>query len=288
MEKTVYIDVLFVLNTTINYLLLLASAKIADCEHSRPRILLAAVIGGVYAALVYFPALSFLYEAAVRILFAAVMVAVSFGFTKVSVLVRMFLVFLAVSFAFGGGVLAWQAAFSGVDLHNGIIYIDMTLRNLIFSSALLYLVLELLFRRAASKREGVRFTTADITDGDRNMTLNVLYDTGCTLADPINGRRVLLVGLSDFMRMIPADAAEQLKSMKGVAPATQLSRMARLSSAHRFRLIPYSAVGSEGGMLLAYRPDEVKVEGANRAAALVACSPGELSDGRRFRAVIGV
>jgi hypothetical protein len=76
--------------------------------------------------------------------------------------------------------------------------------------------------------------------------------------------------------------------MKGVAPATQLSRMARLPSSHRFRLIPYSAVGCEGGMLLAYRPDEVKVEGANRAAALVACSPGELSDGRRFRAVIGV
>lgn len=276
------------MNTTINYLLLLASAKIADIEHSRPRILIAAALGGVYAALVYFPALSFLYEAAVRILFAAVMVVVSFGFSRFSHLVRMFLIFLAVSFAFGGGVLAWQAAFSGVDMRNGIIYVDMTLRNLIFASALLYLLIELLFRRSASKREGVILTTAEIVDGDKTLILNVLLDTGCTLSDPLNGRRILLVGLSDFLRLVPGEAADRIRLMRGESAAAQFSRMSRLGCSRRFRLIPYSAVGSESGLLLAYRPDEVKVEGIKRAAALVACSPSELSDGRRYRAVIGV
>ena len=284
MEKTVYIDVLFVLNMTVNYLLLLASAKMVDAEHSRMRLLGAAALGGVYAALVYFPSLSVLYTVVSRLLAAALMVFTAFGFRW---FFRLFLTFFVTAFAFGGAVLAAQGLFSGVDVRNGVVYIDMTLLNVIFVSAVVYLLIELLFHRAASGRGDVRTAKAVIKNGGKALEASVLIDTGCTLSDPISGKRVILIGFSDFTGLLPADEAEIIKALRREPPSMQLQALAGCRQSSRFRLLPYSTI-DRGGLLLAYRPDSVEVEGAPKAACLVACSISELNDPRRYRAVLGV
>lgn len=52
------------------------------------------------------------------------------------------------------------------------------------------------------------------------------------------------------------------------------------------RLIPYKTVGVEHGMLLAMRPQEVKISG-KREMLLLAFSPVPVSDGGGYEALLG-
>ena len=56
----VYIDLLFLLNLTANYLLLLAAGRIAGAVLVRWRIALGAALGALYAALIFLPGLVWL------------------------------------------------------------------------------------------------------------------------------------------------------------------------------------------------------------------------------------
>jgi stage II sporulation protein GA (sporulation sigma-E factor processing peptidase) len=58
--KTIYADVLFLINFIINYLLLFVTAKIAVLPLLRLKLILSASFGALYAVLSFFPSLSFL------------------------------------------------------------------------------------------------------------------------------------------------------------------------------------------------------------------------------------
>ena len=54
---TVYLDTAFAVNGSVNYLLLLSAAYLAGAPLRRGRFLLAAALGGLYAAASFVPAL---------------------------------------------------------------------------------------------------------------------------------------------------------------------------------------------------------------------------------------
>ena len=56
----IYVDTLFLLNAAVDYLLLLASARLAGEPLARLRFLLGAALGGLYAVAIFLPGLSFL------------------------------------------------------------------------------------------------------------------------------------------------------------------------------------------------------------------------------------
>ena len=63
----VYIDSVFLLNGLMDYLLLLATARLAGIPLRRRRYLLAALTGGLYAAAVFFPGCGFLASGPVKL-----------------------------------------------------------------------------------------------------------------------------------------------------------------------------------------------------------------------------
>ena len=65
-----------------------------------------------------------------------------------------------------------------------------------------------------------------------------------------------------------------------------MEELRRTAPALRTRLIPYSAVGTPNGLLLAVRLDAALVDGKPAEARLLAFSPNDLSDGAVFEAVL--
>ena len=90
--QVIYIDVLLLVNTAANYMLLLASAKICDAYTLRRRIFLAALVGGVYSIFAAVPTYGYLNTLTAKALCAVVMTLISFGFRKSTP--RLFCVFL--------------------------------------------------------------------------------------------------------------------------------------------------------------------------------------------------
>lgn len=75
----VYIDALFLLNLIVNYLLLLAAAKLAGEPLRRLRLAAGAALGGLYAAAIFFPGMGFLTHPLCKLGAAVLMLLTGFG-----------------------------------------------------------------------------------------------------------------------------------------------------------------------------------------------------------------
>ena len=100
----IYVDTLFLLNAIVDYLLLLGAARLAGEPLRRMRFLAGALLGGGYAVALFLPGLGFLAHPLCRAACAALMLLISYGGSRR--LLRQGVIFLALTCAFGGGVMA--------------------------------------------------------------------------------------------------------------------------------------------------------------------------------------
>jgi stage II sporulation protein GA (sporulation sigma-E factor processing peptidase) len=167
---TIYLDTLFLLNAMIDYLLLLCSARLAGEPLERLRFGAGAVLGGGYAVALFLPGMGFLYHPLCRLSVAVLMVLVAFARSRR--LLRQILVFLALSCAFGGGVLA-VSLLGGQGLSGGgVISTEVDLKMVLLSAAGCYAALSAVFRnwgRHSHVNGGLR--PVKIRLGEREISL---------------------------------------------------------------------------------------------------------------------
>lgn len=289
MVVTVYIDTLFVLNGLINYLLMLAAARIADRPFRWWRLLCAAALGGAYAVVVFLPAMHMLASLLGKGLMAVCMALVAVGGRPWPRFWRYVLVFVGVSFALGGCVLALGYLTGQGLMKNGVPVIDIHLPTLVIGTLVCYMLLTVVFRRAA-RHGGISHDTVSVLVRweHRESLLSALCDSGNTLSDPLTGVPVMVVDFDSARALLPEGAAQLVDARTLRRPDQLLSQLHELGQASRFRLIPYHAVGVDCGFLLAFRPDSVHIGDKKQARMLIALSPTRVSDGAAFSAVVGV
>ena len=280
----IYVDTLFVLNGAVDYLLLLAAARLAGEPLDRLRSALGAVLGGGYAVAVFLPGLDFLARPPCRLAAAVLMVLTAFWRSRR--LLRQVVIFFALACAFGGGVLAiGLLGGRGLTLSAGVLSSAMDLKIVLLSAAGCYAALSLVLRGAGRHAgPGGELRQVRLTLGERQTELTALVDTGNTLTDPATGRPVLVAEADCLAPLLPAGVRLGPEALEDPAGALEgLEGPWR----RRFRVLPYRAVGVERGLLLALRLDKVQVGGEDRGAMLAALSPTPVSDGGNYRALIG-
>lgn len=273
----VYADSMFLINFIVNYLLLTATARLCAAPPSRWRFALAAALGGAYAVAAVFPQLGFLNMAAVQLCVAVLMLLIAFG--RRPGILRVALVFLAVSAAFGGVIYA-------VTLTRGGAFPGVDFKMLLLWFAVSYGVISLVFRRVARQKGAVRQLRVGLSG--RTLEARALTDTGHSLSDPITGKGVVVMGASAAAALFTGASREAVLRVRTESASAVLEALSALELGSRFRLIPYSAVGVPGGMLLAFRPDTVHIDGRENNRMLIALSPNDVSDNGTYSALVGV
>ncbi|MBP1758710.1 MAG: Sporulation sigma-E factor processing peptidase (SpoIIGA) [Firmicutes bacterium] len=280
----VYLDSFLLVNFILNFLLLLASGKLAGEELHKWRFALAALLGAGYAALTFFPNLRIFLHPAYKISAAMLMLLISFGRSRR--LIRISAIFLALSCAFCGGILAIEFLKGASYMKDGMVYSTVDVKGLLMSALFCYGVLSLFFRRGmihhTSKRELVDVT---IRHGGNLVQLTALVDSGNTLQDPVNGRSVPVVEGEKLKTLFPDDWLLSKESLE--QPIKAMERLAEEGKGTKLRLLPYRAVGVDCGMLLAVKLDQMDIGGKIYQEHLVALSPTPLSDGGGYNALIG-
>lgn len=281
----IYVDTLFLLNALVDYLLLLAAARLAGEPLRRRRLALGAVLGGLYAAAIFLPGLGFLAHPLCRLASAALMLLAAYGGSRH--LLRQGALFAALTCAFGGGIVAiGLLGGTGLTLGNGVFYSALDLKVVLLSAAACYGALTLVFRRLGrhSAASG-ELVSARLSMGEKSVTLTALVDTGNTLADPISGRPVMVAEGESVAPLFPRENRPAPHDLRD--PAAALNRLGTGEWRSRFRLLPYRSVGVSRGLLLAVRMDALELDGRGRGPVLVALSPTPVSDGGGYRALIG-
>lgn len=268
--EIVYVDQLFVTNLIIDYFILLATAKVCAFSFRRLRYLLGAIFGALWSVLSFLPPLRFLAQPLMKPVLGAAMALIAFGGEKK--LLQASVVFLAVSAAFGGAVYAVAHLGGAGGVH-------LSLRALVLSFAVCYAVISLVFKRAL-KSGSRRLVLAQVRLGPGSVCLPALLDTGNDLFDPVSGRPVMV---ADALALSPLFPGQNLGDLAAQGPAALTQA---LGSSARFRLIPYSAVGTEGSLLPAFAPDSLTLDGVEEKKLLVALAPNPICPGGEYSAVI--
>ncbi|MCQ2420062.1 MAG: sigma-E processing peptidase SpoIIGA [Clostridia bacterium] len=275
---TVYADVAFSLNALIDYLILLAGAKLGGGLIRKKRLVLAAMFGGLYAAAALFPELEMLRKTMVRAVCCCFMLLIAFGSDER--LLRKALCVLAVSFCFAGFVLCAVHLFGmGLLIMPTGAYYPVSLTSLLFLASAAYLTVSSLSKVIAKKLNRKTVQLKLLLDGEEASIL-ALCDTGNTLVDPVSGGSVIVADLAVAEMLFP----KQLGREDFSDPVALTQKLRKICPASAPRLIPYRAVGVGDGLLPAVRLKAV----CNGICEdrLVAFSSTPVSDGS-FDALIG-
>ncbi len=281
----IYVDTLFFLNTLVDYLLLLAAARLAGEPLRRWRFALGAALGGLYAVAIFLPGLGFLSHPVCRVASVVLMMLVSYGGSRR--LLRQGVLFVALTFAFGGGVVAiGLMGGTGLSLGKGVFYSALDLKVVLLSAAVCYGVLTLVFQRLArhSATSG-ELVNIKLYLGENTADLTALVDTGNTLTDPVSGQPVVVAEGERLGQLFPQGKRPSLVDLRN--PTGALTRLGTGEWKSRFRLLPYRSVGVDHGLLLAVRVDRMELDGQRIGPMLVALSPTSVSDGGGYQALIG-
>lgn len=282
---TVYLDELILLNILLDYLLLLASGRVAGEVLRRGWIGLGALLGGLYAGASILPKGAFLQAPLCKLAAAVGMVVLAYGSSRR--LLRIILIFFSISAALGGGIIALELlGGQGLMMRNGIFASALDLKVILLSGAVCYGVMTLVFSKVGrhSKAAG-ELRPAVLKLNDRSVALTALVDTGNTLTDPATGRTVMVAEGEKVGRLFPDGEAPNSTELRD--PVSALTRFSNKGWQGRARLVPYRAVGVDCGLLLAIRMDRVVIGGEDYGGILVALSPNALSDGGGYSALIG-
>ena len=230
----VYIDVLFLLNLWIDFLLLSLTARLCRVPARRGRLVLGAVVGAALCVLLFLPPLSVWLSLVIRILGTVLLTVVTFRWYSWRIFWKLLIVFAMVSAVFSGVATAlwYTVAPAGFMVVGGVVYYDAPASLLIVFTAISYAVIllyERLRRRTAPKN---RVYILEIQENGKQLVCSLLYDSGCTLKEPFSGRAALVIDRLAAETLLPDGWLED----------------AALARACGVRFIPFETVGGEGAL----------------------------------------
>jgi stage II sporulation protein GA (sporulation sigma-E factor processing peptidase) len=252
----IYLDLVFLLNFLVDFLLLLGTNRLAGFPTGWGRASLAALLGGVYAAGCLLPGFRFLGSTFWRMVMLSVLSLIAFGMNRSAF--HRGAVFVLLSMALGGIA-------SGTDSRN--------FSAVICCGAVLWVLCRIGFRGQVGSRE---YVPVQLRLGEKSITRIALRDTGNTLKDPLTGEQVLVAG---------EDAAAELLGLSAHQLRHPIETLA-MGEITGLRLIPYHSVGNPAGMLLAFRFHGARI-GEKEADPLVAFAPERIGGGDVYQMLTG-
>ena len=252
----IYADLVILLNTMVDFLLLLGTNRLAGFPTEFKRAAAASVLGGLYGGVCLIPQFRFLGNLLWRMVCLVGMAGLAFGWNRSAV--KRCGVFVLLSMALGG------MAF-------GVGKPDFA--ALVLSATGLWFLCRVAF---GGGTVGKSYVPLELRLGERCIRVMALRDTGNTLRDPITGQQVFVLSPGAASRLTGLQHEQLVRPLETLAqrPLPGL------------RLIPYHSVGCAGGMLLAMGVDYVKV-GSRVQRAVIAFAPSGLGEGEVYQALIG-
>ena len=262
----VYADVLFITNLLINYLIIYTAAR-ALGRVSYIRIIIAAIIASVYSVIVFYLNLTAPGSIAANVICAALTVKIAFAHKSYRQFIGHYLLFYLISFAYGGAVfglfLLGGGGLTGSIIRNNVFYFNISLFKLILLAticcALIQLGSYIYKRRQLFKKLNIDFTVCYL---GKQIALTGFVDTGNTLREPLSGKSVIVVEEEYVRDLFSYDEAS------------------------RVRFIPYSALGTDSGIMTGFVPDYVKIGDEIIDDVIIGIYNKKLTEDRSYNALL--
>jgi len=264
----IYLDIIILENIVINYLILLVTARFSKSKASNLRLLLGSLLGAVYlVAMLLLPEMKVYTTILSKFLLSLAMIAVTFSYNKITSFLKTLVIFYASTFLFAGAGFALLFFNRGGGIvRNGVVMSSVSLLNtksteLLLALAVTFIILRVVWdiiqNRFLKEKMLVRI---GIAFDKKVIELYALVDTGNSLHDPLTNMPVVVVEFTAIKELLP----EEIRGIFERDSENDLNKVTTTISCSswfsRFRLIPFTSLGKENGMLIGFRPDYIEIE----------------------------
>ena len=255
---TIYVDIVLLENLCMNYIILFGTAYIIKIKVRHLRILLASLIGAIYAVLAYAGIFPIYANLITKIILSICMTYIAFNPKKLKGLIKELIVFYLVSFALGGCAFALlyivrpQDIFMKNGVYIGTYPLKIALLGGITGFVITYVAIKIVKTRI-TKNEIIYKAIIEIEN--QELEINVLLDTGNMLKDPISDDAVIMIEKNRLYKIVPKELLDNMNKFLG----GEFENGESLEYKKRIRFIPFTSVGKQNGMLLGIKADLVKI-----------------------------
>lgn len=255
---TVYIDIVFLENLCINCIILLATGLINKTKISILRILLSSLLGSVYAVLSYTSLLNIFSNVIMKITLSICMVYIAYNSRSIKQLLKQLIIFYLTSFTFGGGAFAllYFVKPQNIFIRNGVLTGTYPIKIALLGVIIGFVIITIAFKNFKgkfSKRD--MFCNLQLNFKERKININAMIDTGNLLKEPITGKSVVVVEKEELYELLPKSILEESENI-----INGKSEIENIEYAEKLKLIPFTSLGKENGLLLGFKIDSIIVE----------------------------
>lgn len=243
---TLYVDVLFAINFSMDFLSLFITMKILHKRVYKSRIITSSALGGLYGVCEMLIQTSFVLSILVNVAVSVLMCLIAFKEKKIGKFTVELIMLWGCS-ATLGGTMSMLYVFLNKLMSD---YIENYSYDAVFGGARFFIIaslsviIALLFSKIFNQNTNVKEAEIKITFKNSIYTFKGLCDSGNVLKEPITGRSVILVSASS-------------KIGKAISKESEMKK----------RYIPYVGVGSTG-MLKGIIPQKIFINDFEKSAVV--------------------
>ena len=259
---TIYLDIIFLENFILNFIILCAVGVVIKEKIRYLKLMIASFVGAIYVIIYYLINFQSKWNLIFKIILSVVMVYISFMPKSFREFIKQITFFYLVSFVFGGASLGviYMVNAGKISIRNGIIVGNYTLKTIFIGVILAFTIITVAFKfvkNRISKKD--LFCNIKIIINQSKINVKAVIDTGNFLKEPITNIPVIVVEKEVLKNVVPDEILENIENilggdLKNISESIQNEYMSKL------KVIPFSSLGKQNGMLLGIKADGVVVE----------------------------
>jgi len=289
---TVYLDIIFVENVCMNYIILYATGLINKNKINQIRLVLSSLLGSVYVLMSYTVRLYNVSNITIKILLSISMIYLAFKPTNIKILFKNLIIFYLTSFAFGGCAffLLYFMKPQDILVKDGILIGTYPIKIAILGGIIGFIIINIAFsvvKGRISKKD--MLCEIEIFVLGKSLHIKAMLDTGNLLQEPISGIPVVIVEKEMLKKIIPADILDNMENIiKG-----KMQNIGDLGEyGLKLRIIPFNSLGKENGMLLGIKAEKIVINFCDDIYTvhnvIIGLYSKRLSNSEKYHSLIGL
>ena len=256
----VYLDIIFLENVLMNYIIIFTTGMILKNEFKRKNVLLASCIGAIYSIFMYLNILKITSNFLMKIILSVIIIKIAFNPKKRKNLLKYLVIFYLVSFIFGGCIFALMYIVKPqfVQIRNGMFVGTYPIKIAIAGGLVAYVVTQISFKMVKTKINKKDMIYAiEIFYKEKSVKLKGLLDTGNLLKDPITGNPVIIVQKDKLINLFSQNILNNIEKILGGDVKFTIEEDEDIFL--KVRILPFSSIGNENGMLVGIKVDYINI-----------------------------
>ena len=192
---TIYLDVVFLENILMNYIIIFATGIVLKNKTTNFRFFISSILGAIYTIIMYLNIISIYSNFLMKLLLSVVMVYIAFKPKTLKKLIKDLIIFYLVSFVFGGCVFSLMYFLQPqlAQIRNGVFVGSYPLKVALIGGLISFIIIQISFKivkNKISKKDMIY--KIEIKINNKTVKVNALLDTGNLLKEPITGLPVIV------------------------------------------------------------------------------------------------